>query len=75
MKFVLKGYGDSMNVCKKCNADYKLYIQNLQHREEMERLKNKFIRLKREMAWFMYNLTNDKKHLERCEFELQNGGI
>ena len=62
-------------VCKKCDTDYKLFIQNMQHREEMDRLTNAFVRLKRDMAWFMYNTTGDKKHLDKCEYELKNGGL
>ena len=62
-------------ICKKCNVDYKLYIQNIQHREEMERLTYAFMRLKRDMAWFMFSMTNDKKYLDKCEYELKNGGL
>lgn len=62
-------------VCKKCDTDYKLYIQKLQHDEQMERLVSQFIRLKRDMAYTMFILTGDKKHLEKCEFELKVGGI
>lgn len=61
--------------CKKCDCDYKLHIQNLQHRNEMERLTESFIRLKRDMAWFMFTLSGDKKHMDKCDFELKNGGL
>lgn len=61
--------------CKKCDTDYKLYIQNLQHREEMQRLTEAFIRLKRDMAWCMYSFTGDRKYMDKCEFELKNGGL
>jgi hypothetical protein len=61
--------------CKKCDTDYKLHIQNLQHREEMERLKESFIRLRRDMAWLEYTITGNKKAIEKLEFELKNGGF
>jgi hypothetical protein len=60
--------------CKKCDCEMRLYIQNLEHDREMEELENKFIRLRRDMAYFMYSLTGDIKHMHGCEFELKNGG-
>lgn len=60
--------------CKKCDTDYKLYIQNIQHREEMQRLTEAFIRLRRDMAYFQFTITGDRKHMDKCEFELKNGG-
>ena len=64
-----------MMACKKCDCEMRLYIQDLRHNDQMERLKDSFVRLKRDMAWFMYNTTGDKKHLDKCEYELKNGGL
>ncbi len=59
---------------KNLDIDYKLYIQEIKHNEQMERLVNEFIRLRRDMAYFQFSITGDKKYMDKCEFELKNGG-
>jgi hypothetical protein len=59
--------------CKKCDCEMRLYIQNMQHRDEMDQLIDKFVRLRRDMAWFEYTITGEKKALDKLEFELKNG--
>jgi hypothetical protein len=61
-------------VCKKCDSDYKLYIQKIQHDEQMERLCEQFLRLRRDMAYFQFSMTGDRKYMDECEFKLKNGG-
>ncbi len=61
--------------CKKCDCEMRLYIQNMQHRDEMQRLTDMFIRLRRDMAWLEYKLTGDRKPIEKLEYELKNGGF
>ena len=62
-------------ICKKCDTDYKLHIQNLQHRNEMERLTEEFIRLRRDMAYFQFTMSGDRKYMDKYEFERKNGGF
>jgi hypothetical protein len=59
----------------KCDCEMKLYIQNMQHQEQMERVTDAFIRLRRDMAWFKYSITNDRRELDKLEFELKVGGF
>jgi len=53
----------------------RLYVQNIQHRDEMQRLTDMFIRLRRDMSWLEYKMTGDIKAIEKMEFELKNGGF
>lgn len=61
--------------CKKCDCEMRLYVQNIQHRDEMQRLTDMFIRLRRDMSWLEYKMTGDIKAIEKMEFELKNGGF
>lgn len=60
---------------KKCDCDYKLHIQELRHKDQMEQLHQEFIRLKRDMAWFQYTITGNMEYVNKCEFELKVGGL
>ena len=61
--------------CKKCDCEMKLYTQNMRHREEMQRVTDSFIRLRRDMAWLEYKITNDDKAIKKLEWELKTGGF
>jgi len=53
----------------------KLYTQELRLKNEISELADRFIRLRRDMAWLEYTLTGSKKSIEKLEFELKNGGF
>jgi len=61
--------------CKKCDCELRLYTQDLRHANDMTELVNRFVRLRRDMAWLEYKLTGDRKPLDKLEFELKNGGF
>lgn len=61
--------------CKKCDCEMRLYTQDLRHQDQMERLTDMFIRLRRDMAWLEYTLTGNDKAIRKLEFELKNGGF
>ena len=61
--------------CKKCDCEMRLYAQDMRHQDQMERLTDRFIRLRRDMAWLEYKITGDDKALQKLEFELKNGGF
>jgi hypothetical protein len=62
-------------VCKKCDCEYKLHIQKIEHQNEMERLCSMFVRLRRDMAWLEYKLTGDIKSIDKLEYEVRNGAF
>lgn len=59
----------------KCECEMKLYTQELRLKNEISELADRFIRLRRDMAWLEYTLTGSKKSIEKLEFELKNGGF
>lgn len=61
--------------CKKCDCERRLYMQDIQHKNDMSILSDQFIRLRRDMAWLQYTITGDKKALDKLEFDLKNGGF
>lgn len=47
---------------------YTFRIYSTEMKWTMERLTESFIRLRRDMAWLQYSITNDRKPLEKLEF-------
>ncbi len=61
--------------CKKCDCEMRLYAQQMRYNNDIEQLIDKFVRLRRDMAWLEYKITGDRKPIEKLEFELKNGGF
>jgi hypothetical protein len=59
----------------KCDCSYKLGMMEIKYHNDMSELCNKFDRLRRDMAYFQFTLTGDRKHIEKYEFERKNGGF
>jgi hypothetical protein len=50
-------------------------MMEIKYHNDMSELCNKFDRLRRDMAYFQFTLTGDRKHIEKYEFERKNGGF
>jgi hypothetical protein len=63
-----------MGKCK-CDCEMRLYTQNIRHANEMQRVLDAFNKLRRDMAWLEYELTGNRKALDKFEYYLKNGAF
>lgn len=62
------------NKCK-CDCEMRLHIQQMRHADELKRLADEFVKMRRDIAWLEYTLTGNQKALDKYEYYLKNGGF
>lgn len=59
----------------KCDCAFKFAMMEIKYHNDMTELANRFDRLRRDMAYFQFSMTGDRKVMDKYEFERKNGGF